>query len=79
MLWVELPRHVDALAVHERALAAGIAVEPGHLFGPDHTHASCVRLSYAHPWDDRIRRAVERVGRIAWGLAAPTSGGAPAA
>jgi DNA-binding transcriptional MocR family regulator len=69
VVWVELPRSVDALALHERALAGGVALEPGHVFGPRGEYAHFIRLAYCHGWDDRVRRAVERVGRLAWELA----------
>jgi DNA-binding transcriptional MocR family regulator len=64
-LWVELPPAVDALALYHRALDAGVSVAPGHLFGPRGGYEHFVRLSYGHPWDERLSHAVETVGRIA--------------
>ena len=32
-LWLELPQGIDALALHRQALARGISVAPGPIFG----------------------------------------------
>jgi DNA-binding transcriptional MocR family regulator len=69
VLWVELPPTVDGLDLYARALDAGVGLVPGQMFSP---HGGCqhfVRISYAHVWNDRIRRAVERVGSIATRMA----------
>lgn len=68
VLWVELPQTVDALDLHARALEAGISVVPGHLFGT-RGYEHFVRLSFAQPFTERIRAAVEAVGRIATRMA----------
>jgi DNA-binding transcriptional MocR family regulator len=69
VLWVELPQTVDALELHGRALDAGVSVVPGQLFGARGGFEHFIRLSYGHPWDDRMRHGVETIGRIATRLA----------
>jgi DNA-binding transcriptional MocR family regulator len=64
-VWIELPEAVSGLALYERALDAGVCVVPGPLFGPRGGYERFVRLSFGHPWDDRLRQGVEAVGRIA--------------
>lgn len=64
-LWVELPETVDAFALYSEALQAGVSLVPGHLFALRDAFRSSIRLSYGHPWSDRLRAAVESVGRIA--------------
>lgn len=66
-LWVELPEHVDALALHRAALAHGISVAPGPIFSASQAFANCVRLNYGHAWDDRTEAAVATLGRLAGG------------
>jgi len=68
-LWVEMPSGVDALALHARAIDAGVAVAPGHVFSAAHVHASCIRLSCGDAWSDRIEGAIRLVGRLACRLA----------
>jgi DNA-binding transcriptional MocR family regulator len=68
-LWIELPPAVDALDLYERALEAGVSVTPGQLFGPAGGFEHFIRVSFARPWDERLARAVDRLGRIACELA----------
>ena len=64
-LWVELPQGMDALVLHARALEAGVAIAPGHIFSPLEAHHSCIRLNCGERYDDRIGAAVRLVGRLA--------------
>jgi DNA-binding transcriptional MocR family regulator len=65
VLWVELPGGISALQLHERALAAGIAIAPGPIFSARQGYDSCIRLSCGVLWSPRIENAVETVGLIA--------------
>jgi DNA-binding transcriptional MocR family regulator len=64
VLWVELDSRVDALALHDRALADKIAIAPGAIFSPSGKYRNFVRINCEHAWSDRIERAVERLGQI---------------
>ncbi|HKY93413.1 MAG TPA: PLP-dependent aminotransferase family protein [Nevskiaceae bacterium] len=64
-LWVELPRGIDALALHRAALAESISVAPGALFSVRDRFANCLRINYGHPEDVRINRALRRLGALA--------------
>ncbi|MFP2928969.1 PLP-dependent aminotransferase family protein [Pyxidicoccus sp. 3LG] len=70
LLWVELPPTVDALALHAKALEAGISVAPGPIFSarPD-SYRHFIRLSCGHPWSPRIEGAMSTLGSLARGLA----------
>jgi len=63
LLWVELPRTVDALELYQAALGAGIAITPGHLFSPDRQYSNFIRLNAAN-WSDRAAPALRRLGRV---------------
>ena len=63
-LWVEMPHGVDALQVHQRALAQGISVAPGPIFSATQGFRNCLRLNYGHGWDGRVQDAVAVLGRI---------------
>jgi DNA-binding transcriptional MocR family regulator len=69
LLWVNLPRGVNALELHVRAQAAGISVAPGNMFcigsGFDH----CIRLNYSFAWNREMEQAVRLLGDIAHELA----------
>jgi DNA-binding transcriptional MocR family regulator len=68
VLWVELDERVDALELHDRALADKIAIAPGAIFSPSGKYRNFIRINCEHPWSDRIERAVERLGEIVRGM-----------
>lgn len=70
LLWVELPRQVDALAVHRSALALGIGVSPGPLFSPRADLPNHLRLNCANEPTPRLLGAVEQIGELCCRLAA---------
>ena len=65
VLWVELPRQVDAMKLHDQALDQRISIAPGPMFSPKQKFRNFVRLNCGNAWSDRIERALETVGRLA--------------
>lgn len=65
LLWVEMPPGKNALELHDRALARGISIAPGPIFSAKQRFTSCLRLSCAWPWSDRIERAIRTLGELA--------------
>jgi DNA-binding transcriptional MocR family regulator len=63
-LWVELPKGVDALALHARALEYGISLAPGPMFSPRRQFPNAIRLNYGHPWNAKTERAVATLGKL---------------
>ncbi|CDG83656.1 aminotransferase-like domain-containing protein [Janthinobacterium agaricidamnosum] len=68
-LWLELPNGVDALKVHQLALAQGVSVAPGPIFSSQKEFGNCLRLNYGHIWDARVEAALATVGGIVASLA----------
>lgn len=64
VLWVEMPRQVDALELHGAAVAEGIAFMPGQLFSAAGRYRNCLRLNCGNPWDGRFDAAVRRLGAM---------------
>jgi DNA-binding transcriptional MocR family regulator len=64
VLWVELPRQVDVLALHRQSVAERIAFTPGQLFSASGRYRNCLRLNCGNPWDERIEAAVRRLGEL---------------
>ncbi len=69
MLWIELPKAVDALQLHQLALAEGISIAPGPIFSAQRKYRNCVRLNFAYTASPRIEKAVKTLGRLAAALA----------
>ena len=63
-LWVELPQHINALTVYERALAQKISVAPGPIFSVKRGFQNFLRLNFGNPWTEEIERALVQLGRI---------------
>lgn len=63
-MWLELPASVNALAIHQLALARGISVAPGPIFSPQQGFGNCLRLNYGHMWDERTEAAMAVLGRL---------------
>ena len=69
VLWVQLPKQVDATELFEKSLAEGVSVTPGVLFSSTARFKNCIRVSCGMPWSARIEAAVATLGRIARDLA----------
>ncbi len=65
VLWVEMPDAVDALVLHERALAHDISIAPGPMFSPHQGYRHCIRVSCGMPWGPRVQKALQTLGRLA--------------
>jgi len=63
VLWVELPRKVDAEQLFDNAIAAGISIAPGHIFSPCACYTNFIRLSFGHPWNEKTEDAIEWLGQ----------------
>jgi DNA-binding transcriptional MocR family regulator len=70
VLWVQLPKQIDAIALFKKSLAEGVSVTPGVLFSSTARFNNCIRVSCGLPWSERIEVAVASIGRIARALAA---------
>jgi 2-aminoadipate transaminase len=58
-LWVKLPDQVDTLKLFPKALAAGVAINPGPEWSTDVAHSrSRMRLCFASPSRDEIRQGI---------------------
>ena len=64
-LWLELPATVDALALHQKAMARGISTAPGVLFSADRRFAHHMRLNVGHPGDPKVDEALRTLGELA--------------
>jgi DNA-binding transcriptional MocR family regulator len=64
VLWLELPQQVKTRLLFQRALDEGICFAPGDVFSASGRFGNCLRLSCGHAWDQRIERAVARLGSL---------------
>ena len=64
VIWVSLPEQVDALALHARATAAGVAFMPGQLFSASGKYSNYLRLNCGNPWSPRVEAAIATLGQL---------------
>jgi DNA-binding transcriptional MocR family regulator len=64
LLWVELPKRVNALRLFRQALAENITIMPGPLFSASGHFPSHIRISCGYPWSDEIDRALLALGKL---------------
>jgi 2-aminoadipate transaminase len=58
-LWVKLPDNVDTLKLYPKALAAGVAINPGPEWSTDKAHSSSrMRLCFASPSHAEIKEGI---------------------
>jgi len=69
VLWLELPRRVDSQLLFDRALEQSIAITPGLIHSPARRFRNYIRLSYGHPWNERLEDAIVRLGSLTTELA----------
>lgn len=65
LLWVTGPPGLDAMALHQRAIAEGIAIFPGPLFSASGRFTSSFRLNAAVAWDAAMEGALSRLAELA--------------
>ncbi len=58
VLWVELPRGVSALELHEAALAEAISIAPGPMFSAKQGFQNFIRINCGHAWSARAEDAI---------------------
>jgi DNA-binding transcriptional MocR family regulator len=65
IVWVEMLKGCDSVALFERALERGITIAPGPMFSASQRYRNCMRLSVGQVWDERHERALREIGRLA--------------
>jgi DNA-binding transcriptional MocR family regulator len=65
ILWVEMPKGCDSIALFEKLLERGISVAPGPMFSASQRYRNCLRISVGHVWAERTEKALREVGKQA--------------
>ncbi|MES1924042.1 PLP-dependent aminotransferase family protein [Salinisphaera sp. T31B1] len=64
VMWLRLPQGISARRLYHQALAAGVGIAPGVLFGCDDTFDDHIRLNYGHPSPAALERGIVRLAGI---------------
>ncbi|MFD1381838.1 PLP-dependent aminotransferase family protein [Rhodanobacter aciditrophus] len=68
ILWVTLPKEINALALHKLALQHKIGLLPGHALSHSGTFTHHIRINYALPWNNHTETALKTLGRLCFEL-----------
>lgn len=60
-VWVELPNTVNTLELYSKAIMQGVVMTPGPLFSVSGQFQNCLRISFAHQWDEPRQKALRRL------------------
>ncbi|MES2037874.1 MAG: PLP-dependent aminotransferase family protein [Pseudomonadota bacterium] len=63
-LWLELPEHIDSLALLRQAVAQGIAFTPGSLFSGSGKYANYLRMNIGRPWGREMEQGIKTLGKL---------------
>lgn len=77
VLWIELPRSVDAIELDRRCLGRRIVVVPGPVFTTTDRYRNGLRLNAEGTCNARTKQALRTVGAIAARMAADATAAAP--
>lgn len=65
VVWVELPKSVDALTLYWKALEQKISIAPGPIFSAKGQYSHFIRLHGGILWSDRMEKGLMTLGRLA--------------
>lgn len=65
LLWLELPRALDSVRLHEACLAEHILIAPGTVFSTSGRFRNCLRIGVGSDWTAEHLAALRRVGELA--------------
>ncbi|MDE2427147.1 MAG: PLP-dependent aminotransferase family protein [Burkholderiales bacterium] len=64
-LWLELPSHIDTLALLRLSVASGIAFTPGFMFSSTSKYAHFMRMNIGRPWGREMEQGIKTLGKLA--------------
>ena len=64
VLWLELPKNVDAMKLYRLATLQHIMVVPGEIFSASGQFKNYIRISYGFPLDDTMEGALCTLGKL---------------
>ena len=65
ILWVELPKPLDTMALYTACIAESICFIPGRMFTASDRYSNCLRLGVGNRWNETEHQALRRIGELA--------------
>jgi DNA-binding transcriptional MocR family regulator len=64
VIWLQLPKYIDTLALYNKAIELGIAITPGRLFTNSDEFTNYLRLPFAQPVSVERKKALKQLGKL---------------
>jgi len=64
VLWLELSTGIDTLKLYHQARAIGLTITPGGIFSAQESYQNFLRISFAHPWNERRTQAFKQLAAL---------------
>lgn len=64
VLWIELPRRINAVQLQDAAFEQGIGIAPGEIFSAKAGYKNYIRISFCTMWNPRTEKALTNLGRL---------------
>lgn len=64
VLWVELKKGSDGMAIFELARKEHIFITPGAMCSGTEKYRNCIRISCGHPWNQSLEDGIARLGKL---------------
>lgn len=64
VIWVELPEHISAVDLQEKAFANNLSYAPGEIFSSKGDYQNYIRISYCNYWDTKVENALIKLGML---------------
>lgn len=68
VLWIEFPKKINAFTFQIKALEQDIDIAPGPIFSSKGDYKNYIRISCHNTWNEKVEKALEKLGRLAFGL-----------
>jgi len=64
VLWVELPKHINAVQLQDAAYEQGIGLAPGEIFSAKAGYKNYIRISFCTMWSAGTEKALAKLGKL---------------
>lgn len=64
VLWIELPKRINAVQLQDAAFEQGIGIAPGEIFSAQNGYKHYIRLSFCNLWDAKTEKALAKLGAL---------------
>jgi DNA-binding transcriptional MocR family regulator len=69
VLWIALPKAVDAFKLFQEAMKQQISIAPGQIFSIGGSYTNFIRISFGLPYDSSINKSLKALGNLVGRLA----------